>query len=237
MTNTQFKTVEPNFHSQDRIRSYYRWRAEGYDKVTTYEIDHHREAIELANIRPDERILEVACGTGRATVELAARLDQRGRLDALDLSPAMLKLAQRKAGERDLLEKVTFRTGCAQVLPYPGAVFDVLYNSYMFDLVAVSQFKGILDEFARVLKPGGRLILVNMSKDHPGRTLYEWIYELVPLFPCRPVVMNSFVQEAGFKDVQRIYRSSFSGSIRLPFGTEIVTARKPQDSPFVDEHA
>ena len=92
--------------------------------------------------------------------------------------------------------------------------------------MAVSDFGGILNEFLRVLKPGGRLVLVNMSKDQPGVTPYERIYKLLRSFPCRPVAMLHFVQSAGFTDARRIYRSSFTDFFRLPFGTEIVTARR-----------
>lgn len=228
MTASQFKMVDPNFQSEERTRSYYRWRAAGYDKATTYEIEHHREAIQLADVHPADCVLEVACGTGRATVELASRLRVNGKLDALDLSEAMLGYAQIKVTELGLSDKVEFKIGSAQVLPYPDQAFDILYNSYMFDLIAVNQFKPILDEFKRVLKPGGRLVLVNMSKDTPRKTLYEKGYETVRLFPCRPVVMESYVREAGFRNVQRIYRNSYSRSMLLPFGTEIVTACKPE---------
>ena len=96
----------------------------------------------------------------------------------------------------------------------------------MFDLVALNMLKHIFKEFNRVLKPGGRMVLVNMSKNTPRKTLYEIVYELVRLFPCRPVLMEMAVREAGFMDVQRLYRSSHSGLFRLPFGTEIVTAYK-----------
>lgn len=226
MTTSQFTTVDPSFQSEERTRSYYRWRADGYDKVTTYEIEHHREAIQLADVQPDDHVLEVACGTGRATVELAGRLGAEGKLDALDLSEAMLKHAQQKVAERGLLDKVEFKIGSTFELPYPDQTFDILYNSYMFDLIAVTQFKPILEEFKRVLKPGGKMILVNMSKDTSRKTLYERVYETVRLFPCRPVVMESTVREAGFTDVQRIYRNSYSRSMLLPFGTEIVMARK-----------
>jgi len=227
MTASQFTTVDPSFHSEERTRSYYRWRADGYDKVTTYEIEHHREAIQLAEVHPEDRVLEVACGTGRATVELASRLGAGGKLDALDLSEAMLGHAQRKVAERGLLDKVEFKIGSAQTLPYADQTFNILYNSYMFDLIAVTQFKSILEEFKRVLKPGGKMILVNMSKDTPRKTLYERVYETVRLFPCRPVVMESHVRGAGFEDVQRIYQNSYTSSMLLPFGTEIVTGRRP----------
>jgi demethylmenaquinone methyltransferase / 2-methoxy-6-polyprenyl-1,4-benzoquinol methylase len=208
MTAPQFKMVDPNFQSEERTRSYYRWRAAGYDKVTTYEIEHHLEAIQWADIQPNDRVLEVACGTGRATVELASRLRVNGKLDALDLSEAMLGYAQIKVTELGLSDKVEFKIGSAQVLPYLDQAFDILYNSYMFDLIAANQFKPILDEFKRVLKPGGRLVLVNMSKDTPRKTLYEKGYETVRLFPCRPVVMESYVCEAGFRDVPSFWNGN-----------------------------
>lgn len=228
MTTSAHKIVDPNFQSEDRTRSYYHWRADGYDKVTSYEIRHHREAIQLADIQPDDHILEVACGTGRATLEMAGHLGEAGQLGALDLSEAMLVHAQRKVAERGLLDKVRFKMGNARNLPYPDRTFDLLYNSYMFDLIAVAQFLPILEEFKRVLKPGGKLVLVNMSKKTSRKTLYERVYKIVGLFPCRPVVMESFVWEAGFSSIQRIYRNSYARSILLPFGTEIVTARKPE---------
>jgi demethylmenaquinone methyltransferase / 2-methoxy-6-polyprenyl-1,4-benzoquinol methylase len=195
--------------------------------VRAYEIEHHCEAIQLADVQQGDRVLEVACGTGRATVELANRLGVDGRLQALDLSEAMLDQAKRKVTERGLLDKVEFMIGSALSLPYPDQEYDILYNSYMFDLMAVDQFKLILKEFKRVLKTGGKMVLVNMSKDTPRKTLYERVYETIRLFPCRPVVMDAYVTEAGFVNIQRIYRNSYSRSMLLPFGTETVTAQKP----------
>jgi len=209
------------------MRSYYRWRAEGYDRATVYEIEHHREAIQLADIQPGEDVLEVACGTGRATVELADRLGPAGKLVALDISEAMLGHARRKAEERGLIDRIDFRLGNARDLPLPGSSFDLLYNSYMFDLIAEEDFPPILEEFKRVLRPGGRLVLLNMSKDSLRRTPYEMAYSAVRLFPCRPVSMANHVDAAGFTNVQRAYRKSFLGPVLLPFGAEILTSSKP----------
>lgn len=229
MTDSLYKIVDPNFKTEERTRSYYRWRAGGYDKVTSYEVVHHREAVQLADIQPADHILEVACGTGRASVELASCLGEKGKLDALDMSETMLAHAQRKVIELGLLDKVEFKLGSAQTLPYPDQTFDRLYNAYMFDLIEVGQFHPILKEFKRVLKPGGKLVLVNMSKDSRRKILYERIYEIVRLFPCRPVAMERYVLETGFEEVQRIYRNSYTGFITLPFGTEIVTACKTRE--------
>ncbi len=228
MSKQDFSIVKPNFTAEERTRSYYHWRAEGYDKATHYEIEHHQEAILLAHVQPGERVLEVACGTGRATLELAKLVGPEGRLDALDLSEAMLEQAHKKVSAEGLNDRVTFHIGNAVHLPFPDTTFDILYNSYMFDLIAVDQFIPILAEFRRVLKPGGRLALVNMSKEKPGKTLYETVYSFVRLFPCRPVLMESFVEGSGFSEVQRLYRTSYTSFLSVFFGTEIITARKPQ---------
>ncbi len=86
----------------------------------------------------------------------------------------------------------------------------------------------VLGEFRRVLKPGGRLVLVNMSKRDTDRiTLLERIYRTLPkrwvpylMGGCRPVLMEGPVGRAGFTDVQRQYLPQM-----LP--SELITARVP----------
>ena len=113
-----YQMVEASFNSDDKTRAYYAWRARGYDKATTYEISHHTEAVRLADIHPGDHILEVACGTGRATVELAKRLGPEGKLDAIDLSPDMMAIAQSKVTDLGVINKVEFKTGNAGQLPW-----------------------------------------------------------------------------------------------------------------------
>ncbi len=126
-----------------------------------------------------------------------------------------------------LINTVPFQPGNAKDLPYPDETFDVLYNGYMFDLIPLDGFEPILAEFARVLKPGGKLVLVNMSKPDAHKTLYETIYETGwAVMPCRPVLMRPLLEPAGFTDVQRLYRPNRVLFVPLPFGTEIVLARK-----------
>jgi demethylmenaquinone methyltransferase/2-methoxy-6-polyprenyl-1,4-benzoquinol methylase len=112
-------------------------------------------------------------------------------------------------------------------LPFPDNTFDVLFNSYMFDLLPLRDMPVVLGEFRRVLKPGGRLVLVNMSKEHGDkRTWWERLYRALPrrwaaylLGGCRPVLLESFVRGAGFYRVEREF-------IRGLLPSEIVVARK-----------
>jgi ubiquinone/menaquinone biosynthesis C-methylase UbiE len=218
--------VEASHQNEERTKAYYTSSAARYDWRTGYERAHHEEACSLAALQEGEHVLEVACGTGRATVALARLVGPKGKVEALDLTEAMLQQARQKIQALGLSERVEFKAGDAKHLPYPDSLFDVLYNSYMFDLLAVDQFEPILTEFRRVLKPGGRLVLVNMSKNRPEKIWFESLYERGWMGACRPVLLKDFVQRVGFEEVQRRYRKSSALVLPLPFGTEIVTAHK-----------
>ena len=214
-------------HQTEKVQKYYAWRAPNYDAGSRFEVEHHAEALKLADVQEGQHVLDVACGTGRGTVGLARAVGPTGRVDALDLSEAMLEQARSKMEKQGLSDRVHFRQGNASELPYPEASFDVLYNGYMFDLIPLDGFSPILREFARVLKPGGKLVLVNMSKPNERKTFFETIYEKGwAVMPCRPVLMSSFLEPAGFTDVQRLYRPSRGSIVALLWGQEIVLARK-----------
>ncbi|MCK6579433.1 MAG: class I SAM-dependent methyltransferase [Anaerolineae bacterium] len=216
-------------HQERRVQSYYTWRASNYDAATGFEAEHHLEAIRRAAIREGQHVLEAACGTGRATVDLADAVGASGRVDALDLTDAMLDQARAKIDQRGFSSRVHFKQGNAKALPYPDASFDVLYNGYMFDLIPFEGFLPILTEFRRVLKPGGRLVLVNMSKPDSRKTFFERLYERGwAVMPCRPVLMSSYLEPLGFTGVQRLYRPSRGRIVSKLWGQEIVLANKAQ---------
>jgi demethylmenaquinone methyltransferase/2-methoxy-6-polyprenyl-1,4-benzoquinol methylase len=194
-------------------------------------VEHHAEALQLANIQPGQHILDVACGTGRGTVGLAQAVGAAGRVDALDLSEAMLGQAHAKIEKLGLSARVHFKQGNARELPYPDETSDLVYNGYMFDLIPLDSFEPILKEMWRVLKPGGKLVLVNMSKPDERKTFFEKIYEKGwAVMPCRPVLMSGYLALAGFTDVQRRYRPTRGLIVSLLWGQEIVLARKAEKS-------
>jgi demethylmenaquinone methyltransferase/2-methoxy-6-polyprenyl-1,4-benzoquinol methylase len=217
---------------QNKIPELYRHLAWIYDFFTDHEPAHHEEAIRVVGFENYDSVLEVACGTGRATVEIAKRLKRESRFYAIDLTKEMMERAQKKLQRYDLLDRVAFKVGDAKHLPFHEGMFDVVYNSYMFDLIDTSDMPKIISEFKRVLKPGGTLVLVNMSKDKKKKTLYEVLYERGLLSfasgGCRPVFMKPLLEDAQFMHVKRIYRKNKSFFLlnRL-HGTEIVTANKP----------
>ncbi len=223
--------IEKSSHS-DRVAQLYSRIAWLYDPFTDHEQAHHIKAIQMADLSGNELVLEVACGTGRATFEIAKKL-LNGKLFAIDLTWQMLKRAKRKIYMAGLSEKVVFAIADAKELPFSTQTFDVIYNAYMFDLIDLSDFSLILSEFKRVLKPGGKLILVNMSKNNQNKTFYEFLYESGLLQfssgGCRPVFLKPFVEAEGFEKIQRVYRKNRSYfPLNLLVGTEIIVGYKPE---------
>lgn len=222
--------VERSSHS-GHIAELYSRLAWMYDFFTDHEPSHHRAAVQMAKIEPTHSILEVACGTGRATLEIAKQLKEGQVFRAIDLTAGMMSRAKQRLKKQGLLDRVDFRIADARRLPFPDSSFNVVYNAYMFDLIDISEFSVILSELRRVLKPGGKLVLVNMSKNRNTKTLYEWLYEKSLLNfasgSCRPVLLQSFIEEAGFQAVTRTYRKNYSWFfLNWLTGTEIVIGRK-----------
>ena len=201
----------------------YRGNAPVYDLwAWLTETRARRRCIELAEIRDGESILEVAVGTG-GTFELLLRSNPNGRVVGVDLTDAMLSRARRRA-ERSGHADYELRLGDAFRLDVESESVDLLVNNYMFDLLAEEDFAHVLGEFHRVVRPGGRLVLVNMTR--PWRFpqgIYEGIYRLNPRWMggCRGVELAPALAALGLEDVRRERVS------QLFFPSEILTARRP----------
>jgi len=183
-------------------------------------------AVDRLAIQPQDRVLEVAVGPGATLLEVLRRVDRASVVSGVDLSPKMLEKARRLVQSAGYTN-VDLREADARQLPFPGAAFDVLFNSYMFDLLPLEDMPIVLGEFRRVLRAGGRLALVNMSKREAAvRTWSERFYTWLPgrLVPylmggCRPVLMEDLVRGSGFSEVRREFIDQFIPS-------EIITATK-----------
>lgn len=226
-----FQVIEKSQYSGN-IANLYNRLARVYDLFTNHEPAHHQKAIQIADIKQDHFVLEVACGTGRATVEIAKRIGKNGKLCAIDISDKMIERAKNKLGKHNLRDRVELKLGDAKSLSFLDGRFDTLYNAYMFDLMDLSEIPDILTEFKRVLKPGGKLVLVNMSKNKEEKTVYEFLYERGFLAftsgSCRPVFLKPYVEKVGFEIVERIYRENRSWFfLNWLTGTEIVFGHKP----------
>lgn len=181
-----------------------------------------RRCLELAQIRNGEAVLEVAVGTGTAFVEILSR-NRDGINEGIDLTEPMLAHARRKAEETGATN-FRLQVGDAIDLPFQDDTFHVLVNNYMFDLMPEEDFPQVLAEFRRVLRPGGRLVVANMTMpEHWSQSLWERLYRLSPslMGGCRGVELMPFLESAGLIDLRR----EFVGQLTFP--SEVLFGVKP----------
>ena len=117
---------------------------------------------EILAPEPGERVLEVGPGTGYYALHAARWLEPGGTLEILDLQQEMLDHVTRRARDSGIANVVATR-GDAQALPYPDGAFDAAYLTVVLGEVPDQQ--AALREFARVLKPGGRLVVGEVIPD------------------------------------------------------------------------
>jgi ubiquinone/menaquinone biosynthesis C-methylase UbiE len=175
-------------------------------------------ALRLADIRDGEAVLEVAVGTGRVFESIVSR-NPSGRNEGIDLSPAMLQRAGKKLRGRDA--NYSLAVADAYDLPFADDTFDLVMNNYMFDLLPEDDFGKVLAEFGRVLKTGGRAVIVSMA---PGQSWYSRVWDrLLRTAPkllagCRPVSLEADMAKAGFTDIKAVYVSQLTFPSSVTYG-------------------
>jgi demethylmenaquinone methyltransferase/2-methoxy-6-polyprenyl-1,4-benzoquinol methylase/phosphoethanolamine N-methyltransferase len=182
--------VAPNFES-DRIAQalraqehYYvtapatkgrliRW-ASGYDVLIHLlflgkEQSFRAFTVDLAGIKPGHRVLDVGCGTGNLTKLAAVRAGRQGQAHGIDAAPEMIARAKLKAARQQL--EIDYRVAPIEDLPFPNDHFDVVLSSLMLHHLPADLAQLGFAEVGRVLKPGGRLAVVDLALPIVGRNL------------------------------------------------------------------
>lgn len=114
---------------------------------------------DLIHYQPGEAVLDVGCGTGSLALVAKERVGNAGRVCGIDPAPRQIASARAKAARRGL--KVDFQLGVIEKLPFPDQTFDVVQSTFAIDHVPEDLQRQGLNEIARVLKPGGRLFILN----------------------------------------------------------------------------
>lgn len=144
---------------------------------------HHRwrrRAADLAALGPGDRALDVATGTGDLAIELARRVGPAGEVVGSDFSEGMLERARAKGA--DAFAPLRFEWGDAQALPYADASFAAA--TVGFGARNFADLEAGLGEMARVVRPGGRVVVLEITQPQrpPLSSFFAlWFDRLVPL--------------------------------------------------------
>jgi ubiquinone/menaquinone biosynthesis C-methylase UbiE len=116
----------------------------------------------LAELHVGEQVLDVGCGTGILAIEVQRRVGSAGRVVGIDPSSQQIARARAKAARRHL--PIDVQIGVIELLAFPDQTFDVVLSTLMMHHLPVSLKRQGLVEIARVLKPGGRLIIADFKR-------------------------------------------------------------------------
>ena len=191
-----------NFNKAKVERAYARW-APIYDLVFGAMFEDGRRAAIVAAERIGGRILEVGVGTGISLPDYS----RVNRIVGIDISAPMLKRAQERVVEYKLGNVEALAVMDAKHLAVPDASFDVVVAQYV--ITAVPDPEATLDDFARVLKPGGEIILVNhLGAENGLRRVFEQGFSPLarrlgwsPEFPWAR--LSNWADRAGFTVIER----------------------------------
>ena len=169
------------FDKHTIAKAYARW-APIYDLVFGAVFDRGRRAAIAAAERVGGRILEVGVGTGISLPDYA----RANRLVGVDLSEPMLRKARARVAEHGLSNVELLAVMDAERLALPDESFDVVVAQYV--ITAVPHPEATLDEFARLVRPGGEIVLVNHigAESGPRALLEKWFAPLARRLGWRP---------------------------------------------------
>ncbi len=164
----------------DRIAGIY----DRLNSVMTAGLHHQwrRRAVDLAEVSPGSRVLDVATGTGDLALELAGRIGPSGQVIGVDFSERMLELAREKASGREVEAGIEFRPANALELPFAADQFDAA--TVGFGVRNFSDLDQGLRELARVVRPGGHVVILEMTTPQrpPLSTFFSlWFDRVVPV--------------------------------------------------------
>jgi ubiquinone/menaquinone biosynthesis C-methylase UbiE len=188
-----------------------------------------QRAASLARLLPGEQVLDVGCGTGTLAIEVQRRVGSAGRVVGIDPGKEQIARARAKAARRHM--PIEFQVGVIEQLAFPDQTFDVVLSTLMMHHLPASLKRQGLAEIARVLKPGGRLVIADFTRkrDRAGLAAHfhaggSSLHELAAL-----------VADAGFAqvDMEEMRPPRFSA---FP-GAGFVRAYKSADAYAINESA
>ena len=170
-----------------------------------------QRGLQLLSVVPGEIVLEIGVGTGYSLKEIANSVGENGKAYGIDITPQMLELTRKRLQEAGLMDRVELNEGDARSMPYEDNKFDAAYLASTLELFDTLDIPKVLNEIKRVLKPGGRLGIVSLTKEGWEGSLfmrlfmrfYEWLHQKFPKYvSCRPIYLEKSVEDSAYEIIK-----------------------------------
>jgi len=204
----------------------------------------HREFVTHTNLKPGDRSLDVACGTGDLSMLTAAQVAPGGSVVGVDISDGMIQVGRRRVASSPFKDMVTLQLGNAMALEFPEESFQCVTMGWA--MRNVSSIPKTLAEIYRVLKPGGRFVCLEAAKPYSlvlrfgffvyfktflplidwavmktGRQAkmrpYTYLSRSLDNYPF-PETLEEMFRQAGFRAVG--YKPLMLGTVAIHYGTK-----------------
>ena len=190
--------------SKEETKAFYNKIAKVYDTLAEHsEAPVRKAGLEMLHVQPGQKVLEIGFGTGHSLIELARSVGSSGKVYGIDLSEKMVEISRKRADEEKLSERIELSCGDALHLPYESESMNGIFMSFTLELFDTPEIPLVLDECKRVLKPGGRIVVVGMSRVLPEglvMEIFEWTHRHFPNYlDCRPILVRQALEDAGLE--------------------------------------
>lgn len=201
-------------------KAWYNWLSPYYDTLIDPFHDRlRRRGIDSLGVSPDDRVLDVGCGTGRGCAALLNTIGSGGQIVGIDVAEKMCHLT-RDVLKHDLTSCVV--RGDVLALPFDSDSFDAVIVSFTLELFGAKYQPSMLNEIHRVLTTSGRICVIAPSTagSHLVSPLYNRLHNVFPtLVDSRPLNVSGVLVESGFE----IVHTEFDRVLVVP--VEIVVGR------------
>jgi ubiquinone/menaquinone biosynthesis C-methylase UbiE len=160
-------------------------------------------ALEHLSFVEGEAVLEIGFGTGHCLRRITKFVGPAGKVYGIDISPEMIGKTKKRLEKERLANRAELCCGDATCLPFDESTFDAVFMSFVLEVFDTPEIPRVLAQIKKVLKPGGRLGIVAMSKEN-GRSvfvkMYEWIHKKCPKYlGSRPIYAEQCLIDAGYE--------------------------------------
>jgi SAM-dependent methyltransferase len=206
---------------KDRARAI--WSSGDYDAISELIRDVGPVVVEAAGVKPGDQVLDVAAGTGNASIPAA----KAGAIViASDLTPELFEAGRRRAA--DAAAEIQWVEGDAEALPFPDESFDVVLST--FGVMFAPRHAVAAGELARVLRGGGTLAMANWTPEGFGGRLFRMMGGFLPPPP-------DFASPPALWGTEAHVEQLFSGrGLELTHTHETTTLAFPSPGDMIDEY-